>query len=197
MILSKFFRSLFGKRRPARRGYAPRIESLEDRRLLSVGKQQFLGSNLRHHGVILDFPPPVVTTAPASVSGCVYVDLNNNGVMDPGEAPLAGVTINLFGSDDRGQAVGMFQMTAADGSFHFRNLRPGSYSLNEVQPTGYFDGKDSLGSAGGQKTNDEFTDIFLNAGVDAVNYKFGELPPASLKGCVFVDTNNNGQMEPG
>ena len=71
MTLSKFFRSLFGKRRPARRGYAPRIESLEDRRLLSgVGKQQFLGSNLRHHGVILDFPPPVseLATRPLSPS---------------------------------------------------------------------------------------------------------------------------------
>src|SRR5437660_9240775 len=136
MILSKFFRSLFGKRRPARRGYAPRIESLEDRRLLSVGKQQFLGSNLHHHGVILDFPPPVVTTAPASVSGCVYVDLNNNGAMDQGETPLAGVTVNLFGSDDRGQAVSLSQATGADGSFRFGNLSPGSYTLNDVQPHG-------------------------------------------------------------
>src|SRR5207245_8560781 len=43
--------------------------------------------------------------APASLSGTVYDDFNNNGEIDFGEPGIAGVYMHLTGADDLGQAV--------------------------------------------------------------------------------------------
>ena len=39
--------------------------------------------------------------------------------------------------------------SAADGSYSFADLRPGTYQVNEAQPAAYLDGKDTTGSTGG------------------------------------------------
>ncbi len=54
--------------------------------------------------------------AAAALSGAVFVDANDNGVREAGEAGLAGVAINLTGTDDLGAAVSRSATTAADGS---------------------------------------------------------------------------------
>ena len=40
---------------------------------------------------------------PAAISGYVYIDANNNGVMDSGEAPITGVTLTLSGHERPGR----------------------------------------------------------------------------------------------
>src|SRR5207244_2183518 len=74
----------------------------------------------------------------------------------------------------------------------FGNLRPGSYMLTETQPAGYLDGKDTIGTPGGTTTNDKFSAIVLNAGVNGTENNFGEVLPASLTGYVYYDSNNDG-----
>jgi hypothetical protein len=113
----------------------------------------------------------------ASVSGFVYVDANNDGVKQPGEQGIPGVPVTLSGTDDQGNDVTLTQTTGADGSYHFANLRPGSYSLKEGGPDGFMDGKDTVGSLGGTAATDQFSGINLDPGVNGVNYNFGELPP--------------------
>jgi hypothetical protein len=56
-----------------------------------------------------------------------------------------------------------------------------------LQPTGYFDGGEVVGSEGGVATNDLLSQIIIGSGVDAIEYDFCEIPPAALAGYVFVD----------
>ena len=88
---------------------------------------------------------------PASVSGYVYVDANNNGVFDTGETPIGGVTVTLL--DANGNPTGQTAVTDASGFYHFGNLMPGGYGVSETQPAGYLDGLDAAGTAGGTAHN--------------------------------------------
>ena len=74
------------------------------------------------------------------------------------------------------KAVSVNQRTAADGSYHFSGLRPGTYSISETHPAGYRDGKDSVGSLGGTVSKDLFSSIALAPGAAGTDYDFGELP---------------------
>ena len=126
------------------------------------------------------------------LSGFVYVDQNDNGVKDAGEPGIAGITVTLTGTDNQGHAVDLTQVTAADGSYSFANLAPGSYSLSEPGVQGYLDGKDTAGTEGGTAGHNTITSIVLGAGVNGVNNNFGELQPASLSGFVYFDANDDG-----
>jgi len=136
------------------------------------------------------------------ISGFVYVDANDNGVFEPGEQPIAGVTITLAGTDDLGQSVLVTAPTGADGQYVFVNVRPGTYSLTETQPQGFLDGKDTPGTpfGGVVVANDVISDINIDCDPNApsgVDYNFGELIPSSLCGKVYWDLNNDGIPEPG
>jgi protocatechuate 3,4-dioxygenase beta subunit len=122
---------------------------------------------------------------PAKLSGRVYVDLNNNGVFDASEKPLAGVTVYLLDASGTRLATAT---TGADGAYVFDKLLPGTYGVQEVQPSGYLDGKDTLGTAGGELDgNDRMKLINLVSGANGEEYDFGELLPARISGYVFVD----------
>jgi len=131
--------------------------------------------------------------APASISGYVYGDLNNNGTRDGADPGLAGVMMELL--DANGDGLGIYATTDSNGFYQFENLAPGTYGVRQAaQPDGWFDGLDSAGNAGGTAHNpgDKITSVSLNPGQNATNYNFGELPPASLSGVVYVDLNDNG-----
>ncbi|MCS7166330.1 MAG: SdrD B-like domain-containing protein [Gemmatales bacterium] len=115
---------------------------------------------------------------PGSISGYVYLDLSRNGVRDSGDRGLAGVTITLTGTNDLGQSIRLTTQTAADGSYQFRNLRPGVYALYQSQPAGYEEGAITVGSLGGQKSGiNLITNIRLRSGQYGTNYNFGENEP--------------------
>ncbi len=121
--------------------------------------------------------PPVLS----SLSGCAYVDANNNGVKDLTEHGISGVTITLTCTDSiNNDMVTIVTTTASDGTYSFTNLLPGSCTVTETQPSGYTDGLDSLGSAGGTLGNDVISSITLPAGVNAIDYCFGETGSSDL-----------------
>jgi hypothetical protein len=134
---------------------------------------------------------------PSTISGLVYLDVNNDGIREVTEPGISAVTITLTGTDDLGNSVLVSQLTGSDGAYRFTGLRPGTYSVTETPPANYLDGKDSLGSAGGTVSTDRFSNIPLTTDVSAVNYNFGELLPSSLSGFVYLDRNNNGVFDPG
>jgi probable HAF family extracellular repeat protein len=130
-------------------------------------------SNGSGHAILL-------TPGTSSLSGVVFSDFNDDGQVDFGEQGIAGVTINLTGTDDLGHAVNLSQTTDANGAYVFLNLRPGSYTITEPQePAGYTQGINSVGTAGGTVSGDQFTGISLVAGQDGMNYNFGEQPAAT------------------
>jgi hypothetical protein len=113
---------------------------------------------------------------PASLSGYVYLDANRDGIMDAGEQGIGGVTINLAGTNDLGQAVSLTKQTGADGSYRFDGLRPGVYTLSDLQPAGYLPGALTVGSLGGLAAGNQLQVAVPSGGV-GFNYNFGELLP--------------------
>jgi uncharacterized repeat protein (TIGR01451 family) len=113
--------------------------------------------------------------APGSLSGFVYLDANNNGVKDLGEQGIGSVQITLTGANDQG-AVNQTAQTDGNGAYKFANLRPGSYTLTETPPSGYRDGKDAIGTQGGNVGVDTLTGIVLGVGVVGTDNDFAQLP---------------------
>lgn len=111
----------------------------------------------------------------ASIGGAVYNDLNNDGVFDTNETGIANTTVQLTGTDVRGAAVDITLQTAADGSYLFDNLNPGTYQLLETQPAGFRDGTDTAGTgATATAGQDVFQTIDLVDGAMAEAFNFGE-----------------------
>ena len=143
----------------------------------------------------------------ASLAGSVYQDSGagtlanyDNGVRNPGEPGIAGVTVTLSGIDIFGNPVSLTASTDALGNYLFDNLFPpnaSGYSLSEgvVPPAAgsFIDGRETAGGAGGSTAvNDVISGIALGAGQQASGYLFAELPVSTLSGSVFIDLNNNG-----
>ena len=74
----------------------------------------------------------------------VYLDSNNNGAIDFGERPIAGVNVTVTGGSTTQTVV-----TDPYGFYTFDNLPAGTYTITETQPGDYTDGKDTLGNKGG------------------------------------------------
>ncbi|MDZ4780472.1 MAG: SdrD B-like domain-containing protein, partial [Planctomycetia bacterium] len=133
----------------------------------------------------------------SSIAGFVYVDADNDGVFDPGEAPIPNTTITLTGTDDLGNAINQVDTTDAAGAYLFENLRPGTYTITETQPAGFLDGKDTIGTPGGTTANDVFSNIVLPTGFNGEDNNFGEILASSIAGFVYVDADNDGVFDPG
>jgi hypothetical protein len=125
---------------------------------------------------------------PSQALGLVWRDSDNDGQVDFGETAIEGATVELTGLDDRGNAVSRSVTTDANGIYAFTDLRPSNaagYTIHELQPAGYVDGMDSLGTVNGvavgdSSVNDSFSAVVLpRPGSFAENYNFGELPPAN------------------
>lgn len=143
-----------------------------------------------------------------SLAGFVYNDQNDNGLKDAGEAGIAGVVVTAIGpSGQAGQAT-----TGADGRFLISNLPAGVYQLVETHPTGYTDGKETVGTIAGapaanhgradnagydaSAANNTIASITLGAAQVGTNYLFGE-HRGRIEGLVYVDANNNGTRDAG
>ncbi len=117
----------------------------------------------------------------AGIAGRIYADNNNNGVPDPNEVGLPGVTLILTGTDDLGRPVTLTLVTGPDGAYSFGDLRPGTYTVTQpTQPPGTVNGITSPGSAGGTASPpaqavSTLTAIVLGPGTRAVGNNFGEL----------------------
>ncbi|MCP4378831.1 MAG: PKD domain-containing protein, partial [bacterium] len=119
--------------------------------------------------------------AAAGLSGFVFEDFNNDGIINFGEKAIEGVVLNLSGVDDRGNMVtGLVSVTDSEGIYAFTNLRPGTYIITEDQPVGYEDGIDIVGSLGGQNSaNNTISQIQLAGRFFGTDYNFAERPAAS------------------
>jgi cyclophilin family peptidyl-prolyl cis-trans isomerase/protocatechuate 3,4-dioxygenase beta subunit len=145
----------------------------------------------------VDFGVFQETPALASLEGRVFLDYNNNGKFDGADKGIQGVTITLTGGD---LTQALTVTTDADGKYKFTNLKAGTYTITETQPTSPTNqtGKDVAGSLGGDaSTANTIKNIALGANKQGTGYNFGEIPVLSLAGSVFDDANGNGKKDSG
>ena len=111
----------------------------------------------------------------ASIAGSVFVDLNNNGSQDAGEA-IPDVEITLTGTDSLGNTVNVSPArTDENGNYLFSNLAAGTYIVSETQPAGFRDGNEVAGTgASATVLDDMFTNLGLAAEAQAVGFNFIE-----------------------
>ena len=125
--------------------------------------------------------------APATISGTKFIDTNGNGLRDPGEPGGAGVVIRLQGST----GTPILATTAADGSFSFAGLAPGTYTISEIVPVGFT--QTAPGGAGTFSVTvaagDVRSDLLFG------NRPSGALAPGSVSGTKMLDLNQNGIVD--
>jgi hypothetical protein len=109
-----------------------------------------------------------------SIAGYVYHDVNRSGAFNAGDRMIPGVVITLTGTDLQGNAISRTTTTGTNGWFTFNRLPAGNYTLTETQPSGFQQGINAAGTAGGVVTGDVISEISLETGENAINYNYGE-----------------------
>jgi fimbrial isopeptide formation D2 family protein len=149
-----------------------------------------------------------------SVSGTVYRDDNNDGAKAGTEPGLSGIQVQLLDSGgnpvDTDPVTAGVQSTAttdANGNYSFPNVPGGTgYRVVETQPTGYLDGRETAGTAGGTvptttgstPADNTITGINVPTPVstassdpsNATGYLFGERGQ-TVTGKVYLDQDRN------
>lgn len=99
-----------------------------------------------------------------AIIGEVFEDLDGDRLRDPGEVPIAGVTVRLL---DGGGSEVATTTTGVDGAYQFFTLSAGTYTVEELDPAGYL------------STSSNSVAIVLTAG-DVGTADFGDLPPGAV-----------------
>ncbi len=88
-----------------------------------------------------------------TISGTVFLDYSDDGVLNGPDYGLPGEQIDLTGTDANGGAVSASATTDGSGNFSFTGLPEGTYALSQPnQPANTTDGKVTAGSTGGTAT---------------------------------------------
>jgi fimbrial isopeptide formation D2 family protein/uncharacterized repeat protein (TIGR01451 family) len=121
---------------------------------------------------------------PSSLAGRVWGEANGgpeDGVFNAGDTLLGGVTVTLTGTDDRGP-VSRTTTTAADGTYSFPDLRPGTYAVTQAQPVDWATGDSIVGTgpatpgvSGGTNSTTGIVIAPTAAGTTGIDYDFWEL----------------------
>ena len=145
--------------------------------------------------------------APVSIAGTVFMDDNNDGVQQGGDAGLAGVQVVLSGNDWLGNPVNLSVTTDASGNYSFTDLPPsgaGGYTVTEpVQPPASNNGVTTAGSAvpngvAGTATDTDtlpsrISGIVLPPGTNSAGNNFAEIGnDRAVYGRVYRDFDDNG-----
>jgi hypothetical protein len=134
------------------------------------------------------------TSSAQCVSGQVFCDMNNDGLMNSGESPIANATINILYN-------GMNFVTYTNGSGNYSYTYTGTtadslevwVNTNWMSATGYTSSAPIFQSV---------TSLGCNVGAPPTPVNFGlnctsNLPTNCYAGYVFCDLNNNGVMNVG
>jgi uncharacterized repeat protein (TIGR01451 family) len=140
-------------------------------------------------------PPSQVT---AGLGDFVWHDLNRNGIQDPGEPGVPGVTVTLY--SQAGTPLGT-QLTNASGLYLFTNLTPATYYVCFALPPGFVftlpnqggdDGRDSdADPATGCTPNVTLGPNEINLTIDAGIYRPTQTPRLEIRKAYATSTGTN------
>jgi uncharacterized repeat protein (TIGR01451 family)/fimbrial isopeptide formation D2 family protein len=117
----------------------------------------------------------------ASLSGTVWNDVNGDGVMDPGEVGISGVSVVVTWDGPDGPVV-MVMVSSGDGSWALPNLPPGDYTVELDESTV---------PAGMSPTTPIDAAVTLPVGGTAV-VDIGLAEVVTLGSTVWIDLNGDG-----
>lgn len=78
--------------------------------------------------------PATIEVVAGSIGDRVWSDLNGDGLQQGDEPGVAGVPVELRGTDDLAEGVERATTTDADGHYVFDGLRPGRYTVSFTAP---------------------------------------------------------------
>jgi hypothetical protein len=127
-----------------------------------------------------------------SIGDRLWVDFNNDGIQDVGEAGLNGVTVSLL--DGGGNVVGS-QVTVGDGNYTFGNLPGGAYAVRveaATLPPGLSPSYDldGIGTA-------NFAVVALVGGENRTDVDFGYRGVGSIGDRLWLDFDADGTQDSG
>lgn len=135
----------------------------------------------------------------ASLGDTVWLDLDGDGVQDPGEPGIPGVTVatvwlGLDGVPGGGDDITLTTETGGDGTYSFTNLPAGNFTVtvddsdadfpNGIDPTFDLDG---VGTA-------HTTDATLATGQNRTDVDFGYVGQGSVGDTVWLDMDADGTV---
>ncbi|MBQ4880662.1 hypothetical protein J8M21_26050, partial [Pseudoalteromonas luteoviolacea] len=171
--------------------------------------QDYQGTNLDQFGsnseikLVLadDAAPDLIFTeqlnaGDKSISGRVFVDINQDGTNNGNDFALAGIQITLSGLDLYGEAVSLNTTTDANGAFNFAGLRQSNtagYIITQGT-TDYLEGQDYQGANPDQFGSNSEIKLVLadDAAPELIFTEQLSAGDKSISGRVFVDINQDG-----
>ncbi len=146
---------------------------------LVTGTEQFLNADFGY----------VPQAGTAVVGDQVFSDADGDGIQDPGEPGIAGVTLELRNADTG--AVIATTTTGPDGSYLFTGVPPGTYTVAVTDTGGALAG---YSSTTGGNLSLPFT---VNAGDTLTEVDFGYNNPflATITDSIWFDPDGNGLRE--
>ena len=135
-------------------------------------------------------------TGTGSIGDTIWYDADNDGVQDPDEVGIPGVTVTLTGDfDNDGQTDDTMTVTTGpDGTYLFPNLPAGEFDIT-VDPATLPGGMTGSGDPDG--VIDNTTTLTLAPGQDDLSRDFGYTGTGSIGDQLWVDSNGNGVQDPG
>ncbi len=129
----------------------------------------------------------------ASIAGTIYNDTNGNGVKDSGDAGISGQTLYIdLNNNSKLDPGEQSTMTGTSGAYQFTNLAAGTYKVRQLLPTGWTQTTPSNGFG---------WSVTLIANQAASGKDFGAkqtvVGTASISGQIFNDKNGNGTQDSG
>lgn len=124
-----------------------------------------------------------------SVTDTFWLDEDEDGIFDPSERPIGGVTVNLV--DDLGNVVGT-ATSGFDGTFTFSGVPDGDYTIVVTDNGGELAGRQRTTSfaAAGERA-------ITVAGASFTGESFGYSQPGLIGDRIWSDTDGDGVQDPG
>ncbi len=148
-----------------------------------------------------------IFSLPAAISNFVWADLDADGIQDPGEPGLEGVSVSLYNaaiaSPEHPDPNGLVwtYLTASDGSYLHHYNAGGNYFLIFEEPANYTISPQDVGGNDAIDSDADavgVVDIFTLAdGEDKDTVDVGMIPKAKIGDWVWEDLDNDGIQDVG
>ena len=125
-----------------------------------------------------------VVTGSSSVSGTLFRDFNNNGLLTAAaDTGIGSIPIRLTGTAFDGTPIDITVNTAANGTYQFVGLAEGTYVVTQgtISEAYLNNGTNTVGSTGGALVGaTQITNITLAPNEAATGYNFAKIPVARI-----------------